>query len=455
MAERLKEIQENPFKSVIYISIPLVIVFFLNTMYGIVDVYWIGFLGQSAVIAVGYIANVSYAFNKISDGIVRSTSVLITNSFGSKDYESANNIALHGILIIVVLSIIMPIIGILLIEPVFSAIGVGEYADLIIGYLYAPLIFTFIIMMSSFFSTLLGSEGDTKRVSYILTASNVLNMALEPIFIFHLKLGMFGAGLATTICCIFSCMIFVYLYFNKKDIIMDLRFSHFSFDKKIIREIIVVAVPLILSGVIIAFSGFLINYSLLIYAPQETILAFVLLLRLQTLFYTPIQGLCKGLCIVVGHLFGAERFKTIMSTTSKTAKAGVVMGLAIAVILVIFIRPIMGMFTSNPVVFAETENLLIFVVMFMLLHPIIVSCTYTLIGMKKSHYSLYFIILNVVLFAFFAITLHPLFNLGKYVVFVSILLSDIIQTVVIVFLLKRKLDGYMIEENAVDTCEFN
>lgn len=69
MAERLKEMQENPFKSVIYISIPLVIVFFLNTMYGIVDVYWIGFLGQSAVIAVGYIANVSYAFNKISDGI--------------------------------------------------------------------------------------------------------------------------------------------------------------------------------------------------------------------------------------------------------------------------------------------------------------------------------------------------------------------------------------------------
>ena len=96
------------------------------------------------------------------------------------------------------------------IEPFFTSIGVDAYADLIIGYLYAPLIFTFIIMMSSFFSTLLGSEGDTKRVSYILTAANVLNMALEPIFIFHLNLGMFGAGLATTICCIFSCIIFVY-----------------------------------------------------------------------------------------------------------------------------------------------------------------------------------------------------------------------------------------------------
>lgn len=455
MADRLRQIQDNPFKSVIYISIPLVIIFFLNTMYGIVDVYWIGFLGQSAVIAVGYIANVSYAFNKIGDGIARSTSVLITNSFGSKDYGRANNIALHGILIIIVLSIIMPIIALLLIEPVFSAIGVGAYADLIIGYLYAPLIFTFIIMMSSFFSTLLGSEGDTKRVSYILTASNVLNMALEPIFIFHLNLGMFGAGLATTICCIFSCMIFVYLYFNKKDIVLDLHLSQFSFDRLIIREIVVVAVPLILSGVIIAFSGFLINYSLLLYAPEETILAFVILLRLQTLFYTPIQGLCKGLCIVVGHLFGAERFKTIRSTASKTAKVGVVMGLVIAVVLVIFIKPIMGLFTADPVVFAETENLLIFVVMFMLLHPIIVSCTYTLIGMKKSHYSLYFIILNVALFAFFAITLHSLFNLGKYAVFVSILLSDIVQTIVIVILLKRKLGEYIIEENAVDACEFN
>lgn len=93
--------------------------------------------------------------------------------------------------------------------------------------------------------------------------------------------------------------------------------------------------------------------------------------------------------------------------------------------------------------------------MFMLLHPIIVSCTYTLIGMKKSHYSLYFIILNVVLFAFFAITLHSIFNLGKYAVFVSILLSDIIQTVVIVILLKRKLGEYIIEENAGDAKEFN
>ena len=76
-------------------------------VYGIVDVYWICFLGQSAIIAVGYIANVSYAFNKIGDGIARLTSVLITNSFGAKDYVRANNIALHGILIIIVLSIIM------------------------------------------------------------------------------------------------------------------------------------------------------------------------------------------------------------------------------------------------------------------------------------------------------------------------------------------------------------
>lgn len=446
MANKLKEIQETPFKSVIYISIPLILILFLNTLYGIVDVYWIGFLGQSAIIAVGYIANISYAFNKIGDGIAKSTSVIITNSFGAKDYGRANNVALHGILIIMVLSVIMPIMGILLIKPFFSAIGVGAYADLIIGYLYAPLIFTFIIMMSSFFSTLLGSEGDTKRVSYILTASNVLNMGLEPIFIFYLKLGIFGAGLATTICCIFSCIIFVYLYFNKKDIVLDLRFSEFSFDRKIIREIIVVAIPLILSGVIIAISGFLINYSLLLYAPEETIMAFVILLRLQTLFYTPIQGLCNGLRIVTGHLFGADRFETIKTTTTKVAKIGVLLGLAIAILLVIFIKPIMTLFTSNPIVFAETENLLIFVVMFMILHPIIVSCTYTLIGMKKSNYSLYFIILNVVLFVFFAITLHSLFNLGKYAVFVSILLSDIVQTVIIVTILKRKLNEYILKK---------
>ena len=179
---------------------------------------------------------------------------------------------------------------------------------------------------------------------------------------------------------------------TKRTLSLTLGFPSFPLIERVLGRLSSLPSPFILSWVIIAFSGFLINYSLLLYAPQETILAFVILLRLQTLFYTPIQGLCKGLCIVVGHRFGAERFKTIRSTASKTAKVGVVLGLAIAVMLVIFIKPIMGLFTADPAVFAETENLLIFVVMFMLLHPVIVSCTYTLIGMKKSHYSLYFII---------------------------------------------------------------
>lgn len=119
--------------------------------------------------------------------------------FGAKQYDKTHNIAIHGMLLCLILSIIMPLISLPLIQPVCEMAGISEYGELIFSYLLFPLLFIIFSVSCNFFSSIMGSEGDTKIATIIMIIGNSVNMILDPIFIYTLKMGMLGAGLATSI----------------------------------------------------------------------------------------------------------------------------------------------------------------------------------------------------------------------------------------------------------------
>nr|WP_296789843.1 MATE family efflux transporter [uncultured Methanobrevibacter sp.] len=84
MINNFEKIQSNPVKSTISLGIPIIILLVLETVYSITDTYRISGIGFSALVGLGYIANVIYASNKIGDGIGRSVNVLISNELGAK-----------------------------------------------------------------------------------------------------------------------------------------------------------------------------------------------------------------------------------------------------------------------------------------------------------------------------------------------------------------------------------
>lgn len=116
MINNFEKIQSNPVKSTISLGIPIIILLILETVYSITDTYWISGIGFSALVGLGYIANVIYASNKIGDGIGRSVNVLISNELGAKHYDRANNIAVHGIILILIIGIITPPLSVPFIE---------------------------------------------------------------------------------------------------------------------------------------------------------------------------------------------------------------------------------------------------------------------------------------------------------------------------------------------------
>lgn len=129
MSQHVKDIQTNPVKSTIILAIPIIVLLFLNTLYGVIDIFWIDGIGESAVICMGYIANFAYTLHKVGDGIGRAVNALISNAFGAEDIEKTEKYAEQGLILIVAISVIIPIIGIPLIRPICVMANLVEYTD--------------------------------------------------------------------------------------------------------------------------------------------------------------------------------------------------------------------------------------------------------------------------------------------------------------------------------------
>lgn len=438
---KIDEIQRNPLKSVFIISIPIIGILFLQTFYSIVDAYWIAKLGKSAIIAIGYVLNLWYVLQKLGEGIGRSCNVIISTSFGAKEYEKANNVACHGLIIILVLSIIFPILFILLIKPICYLGHIEQYSDLITNYFMIPSILIIFVLMSNYFTALLFSEGDTKRAAHIVIFGNLLNIILDPILIFNFNLGIFGAGLATIIGCITSFLIFYYIFYIKGDSVLKIGKSYFKYDKNIFKEIIYIAIPLILNAFILTILGLLVNYSLHLFSNPIISFGYVILLRIQTLMFTPVQGVSQGFCIVTAHLTGAKRFKKLASTLKKSLVITCAFATIFGLIYLFSYTHIIPFFSDDINVKNAVSSMIIFSILTFFLQPAVRICNYTFVGLGKSIYSLLSLILNVSLFILFMLIGSLIFKSGEFGIFISVLLSDLLQVIIMLLLTQRTLSN--------------
>lgn len=438
----VERIQLNPLKSSIYLGIPIIFLILLDTVFQVSDAYWMNNLGNAAIISLGYITNFTYVMYKLGDGIGRASNVLISMEFGAKNYEMINNIAAHGMILCLICSIIFPLVTLPLIKPLCAMADIGEYGDLIFSYLLLPTVFIILSIGCAYFSSLMGSEGDTKRPTIIMITGNTVNFLLDPILIFKMNLGIFGAGLSTAIGFFISFALFIYLFYIKSDTIVKINYSYFKADSKIFIKIIKLAIPIIIESIIIAFIGILINYALYLYAPPTSAYAYIIIFRVQLVFLTPVYGLSRGFYTVIGHLFGAKRFETMKDTIKKFILITLSIALFISILLIIFHEPFTLFFTTEYAVMSEVKNMLIFIILMTILLSIISPISYAFLGIGESQYMLYFIIYNLILFQIFLFIFNNILNLGAFGVFLATTIAYVIETVTMSYVLNRHINQY-------------
>ena len=428
MNEKIRQIQENPFKSLLILSIPIILLLFFNETYTILDTYFLSRLGNDVVIAFGYIANLYYFFNRSGKGLGRGVSSMIARLIGAEDFENINNIVLHGILLIIISTILCQII---------FALFAGDILKLFVGaeqihyvYIYLECLFTFVIFifLSEYLVELLNAEGDTRLSTTIMTLGVVLNTVLDYIFIIQCNLGILGGSLGTVLAYVITTLIFLYIYLVRKDHVVEFKFRDFKFDAKIIYEILVNAVPIILDSLLVTLTGLLLITQLKNFAPSVTVVAFIIIIRIQMFLLTPIQGLSRSCNIIVGHLFGARRYKDVIKQLHNSILVSFLMNVVISLIFILFLNFILAYFTKDINVISEVRNILYIVILELFAFSMIFNCNQSLVAVGRSPNSFYSVCIKFLSNFVLIFVLCNALKFGKDGVLISLICADLIQS---------------------------
>lgn len=231
-------------KTIAYFALPYLLSYFLQTLYGMADLFIAGqFVGVDGITAVANGSQVMHMLTVIIVGLAMGTTVLTGRAVGAKNMKEASVVIGNTVVLFMSLSVLF-MIGLLgAVRPIVSLIGVpeeaveGTVAYLIICFVGIPFITAYNIISSIF-----RGLGDSKSPMYFIAIACVANIVLDYIFMGVCELGPAGAALGTTLAQTLSVVIAL-ISIRKKDSGIQLKKEYFRLDRQVLMRILEIGVP--------------------------------------------------------------------------------------------------------------------------------------------------------------------------------------------------------------------
>jgi putative MATE family efflux protein len=203
MATPSNKLLEGPIiRSLLALAVPIALANVLQAAYQLIDAFWVGRLGGSAVAAVSVSTPIMFLTIALGAGLAIAGSTLVAQYFGAKNQHMVDHVAAQTLLMVVLVSVVLGALGYLAAPSILRLMGIAPdvYAGAI-GFMrvsFVGLVFNFFFFM---FQSLMRGVGEAKLPVFIVLGTVILNFALDPLFIFGWgpipALGVMGAALAT------------------------------------------------------------------------------------------------------------------------------------------------------------------------------------------------------------------------------------------------------------------
>jgi putative MATE family efflux protein len=444
----VKTLLGEPKKAVITLAIPMIIAMSAHTIYNLFDALWVsGFgkdfftnaivadIGTGALAAVGFVMPFFMMIISLSTGIGVGAGSAISRRIGANDKEGADNVAVHSIIITILISIIFSIIFFIFAEDIFLLIGAKQAAGMATSYgriIFAGAIFLF---FSNLANAILRGEGDAKRAMYAMMFGAVLNIIIDPIFIYTLKLGVTGAAYATILSMFLSTLILIYWLFFRKDTYVDLKFKNFKFNKDIIKDILKVGLPASFQQLSMSITMLILIIIITIVGDgDDGVAIYNTGWRVVMIAVLPLLGIATAVTSVVGAAFGAKSYRKLNTAFMYSIKIGLISEIIIGIGIFILAPIITAIFTTNPDSVRIQEGLELFLRITVFFYPgaafgIAASAMFQ--GSGKGTYALIATLLRtVILTPIFAVILSTVFNLELAGIWWALVIANLIGSVV-------------------------
>lgn len=339
---------EKVSKAILKLSIPMVMGMMIQVLYNLVDTYFIGMLNDANQLAAANISLPVFMMLMAIAGIVGSgSSSYISRCLGNKDYEEANKTISIATGILIIMSIIVMIAGIFMSPNIAKGLGANEAT---FNYTYKYIFIMFIgaipVMCSYALGQLLRSEGNIMQSVIGLTLGTVINIVLDPVFIFGLKMEITGAAIATIIGQTSTLIYFMYAFLKGKTT-LKINLKKFKYDKNIFKEIFTIGVPASLNQMLMGVATVIVNNIAVGYGTL-TVAGMGVAMKIMTIGTFVFMGFSAGCQPLVGYNYGCNNIPRVKEIIKKGIIITSMIGLILALIFGVFANPLIGLFTSEP-----------------------------------------------------------------------------------------------------------
>jgi putative MATE family efflux protein len=384
----------------------MIISMFLIMAYNLADSIWVAGLGPNALAALGFINPLFMIVIGLGNGLGAGATSLIARCIGAKNKKGADNAAMHSLILTIVVSAVITVILLIFLKDILLFMGAGVTADLAIEYgqiVFGGLIF---LIFSNVASGILRAEGDVNRPMYAIAATTILNVILDPIFIYYFGWGVSGAAWATIISSTLSCIILFYWLLLKRDTYVSFSSKDFKASWNVIKNILTVALPASIESLVMSILGVILNLILVITGGAEAVAVYTAGWRVVMMAMIPPIGIGTAAITVGGAAYGARNYKNLSTALNYSAKLGVGIAVGTGLLTYVFAGNIATIFSYSPESAFMAPSIAAFLQVmcfFYLTVPLGITASSIFQGMGKGLTSLILTVLREVVFiAFFA-----------------------------------------------------
>lgn len=293
-------------------SLPMIISMLIQALYNVVDSVFVNMISTEAFDAV----SIAYPVQNLMIGVATGTAVgvnaLLSKSLGEKEYDRANRVAAHGVILSLVGYMIFLIFGLFFTRPFFNLYAnkiTPETIEYGVTYLSICTIFSFGVFGQIIFERLMQSTGKTIFTLFTQGVGAIINIIFDPIFIFGLgpipAMGVAGAAIATVFGQIVAFAL-AFFFNHKYNTEVRLKRKSFRLDIRLVGHIYSIGVPSIIMVGVGSFMTFSMN-QILGSLKQTAITVFGAYYKLQSFIFMPVFGLNNGVIPIIAYNYGARK----------------------------------------------------------------------------------------------------------------------------------------------------
>ena len=333
-------------KALLAMGIPTMIGMLVNAFYNLVDAYFVGGLGESQMGAI----SVVYPLGQVVVGLGllfgNGAASYISRLLGRGDKENADKVASTALYSSVSVGAVIIIISMVFLHPILKLLGATDsilpYAATYAGIYIVSCIFNvFNVTMNN----IVTSEGAAKTTMCALLTGAVLNIALDPLFIYVFDLGVAGAAIATAISQVVSTCVYLTYIFRKKSV-FHFRVKDCTYTKETMSEIFKIGIPTLVFQILTSVSISLINNAAGDYG-DSAIAGMGVVTRLISMGSLSVFGFIKGFQPIAGYSYGAKKFDRLREAIKTSILWSTVFCVIFGVILALFPTAIVSRFTKG------------------------------------------------------------------------------------------------------------